>query len=261
MTVDAARITLSGAGSVFEAGGVDLEASLTTIAATGRLSLLAGRGWTSALSLTDNGVLTLGGGDFDAAGLTVNANGLASGSGDIVSPLTDDGAVEARGGTLTLAGAVTGTGVLKIAANSTLDIAGAAAQEALFGVGLRADLTLGAPAAFTGTLTNWGLRDTLDLAKTDVASAQISGDTLVVDVAGGGVLDYNLSNPPTGLRIVLSSDGAGGTDLTLFKAKAGPPPALLTQQMAAMAATSATITAFSSLTVAEPNLIATPRAA
>ena len=240
---DAAWITLSGAGSVFEAGGVDLEASLTTIAATGRLSLLAGRGWTSALSLTDNGVLTLGGGDFDAAGLTVNATGLASGSGDIVSPLTDDGAVEARGGTLTLAGAVTGTGVLKIAANSTLDIAGAAVQEALFGVGLRAARPRRDPAATTGTQTHWRLRDPRDLAQTDVASAQISGDTLVVDaVAGTGVLDWSEQPAPhRPAHHVLSSDGAGGTDLTLFKAKAGPPlpaptvqsSAPLTQAMAA----------------------------
>jgi hypothetical protein len=66
-----------------------------------------------------------------------------------------------------------------------------------------------------------------------VTSAQISGDTLAIDIEGGDTLDYTLANPPTNVRIVLSSDGDGGTNLTLYKA-AAPAVARLAQAMAAM---------------------------
>ena len=130
---------------MFESGGVALETSLTTIVAGGRLTLLDDRGWTSTLALTDEGLLTLGGGDFAPGALTVASGGTVSGFGDITSDAGDEGLIEARGGTLTLSGAVTGSGALKIASNSTLILGDAAAvgQEVLFGVGLRAVLELG----------------------------------------------------------------------------------------------------------------------
>jgi hypothetical protein len=111
----------------------------------------------------------------------------------------------------------------------------ASTQTVLFGTGIDEMLKLGDPAAFAGVLKSWGLGDSPDLAGTDVAWAAITVDTLAIDIEGGGALDYALSNPPTGVRIVLSSDGDGdgGTNLTLYKA-AAPAVARLAQAMATL---------------------------
>ena len=161
-----------------------------------------------------------------------------SGVGAIAAPLTNEGLVEAGRGAFSLTGAVTGTGTLEILSQTTLDVAGsvAATQTVLFGAGVHANLELASPSAFAGVLKSWAIGDTIDLAKTDVTSAQITGDTLAIDIQGGGALDYTLANPPSGARIVLSSDGSGGTNLTLYKALTpAPAVALLSQSMAAIA--------------------------
>jgi hypothetical protein len=227
----AGKVVLTGAGSVMATGGGTLlEASLTTIAAGGTLDLLAGRGWTSALSLTDNAQLQLAGGTFAAAGLTVGATGTVSAVGTIASPTTDNGLILANRGALDITGAVTGTGVLKLIGGSSLELGSVAGTVGvLFGNGTRETLKLANPAAFASTLTNWSYGDTIDLMGTNAASAQITGNTLVVNISGGGTLDYNLANPSAG-RLVLASDGAGGTNITLNRS--APAPALLTQAMA-----------------------------
>jgi hypothetical protein len=242
ITTLAAQIDLSGAASTFRAGGVRLESSLATIAGAGKLELLAHRSWTGTVTLTDEGLLKLSGGTFAAPSLTVIFGGTLSGVGTLTAPLESDGLIKAGRGALDLTGALTGTGTAEILSQTSLEIDGAvaAAQTVLFGAGIHAVLKLGDPSGFAGTLMNWALGDTIDLLATDATSAAITGDTLAIDLQGGGTLDYNLANPPTGVRIVLSSDGAGGTDLTLYKAKA-PATALLTQHMAGMTPTASSV--------------------
>ena len=238
ITTDAAKIILSGAGSVFDAGGETLEQGLATISAEGKLELLAGRDWTTTNAVTDAGLLQLGGGTFTATSLTVGAAGTVSGLGVVATTVANDGVVQAYRGILDLTGAVAGSGTLKIWGGSTLTLGAdvAASQGVLFATGIHATLKLGEPSSFASTITNWALGDTIDLAATDATSATISGDTLSIDLQGGGTLDYTLANPPSGARIVLSSDGAGGTSLTLYKAPTpAPAVALLSQSMAAMA--------------------------
>jgi hypothetical protein len=240
VTTLAGKVELSGAGSVMATGGGTLlEASLATIAASGDLELLAGRGWTSALSLTDNAQLKLIGGTFAAAGLTVGAAGTVSAVGTIAAPTRDNGLVQAWRGALDITGNVTGTGTLKIHGSSSLEIGAAIAStvDVLFGTGTHETLKLDQPAAFASTLTNWSYGDTIDLAATDATAAQIVGNTLEIDLSGGGTLDYALANASAG-RVALASDGAGGTNITLYRAKAPATP-LIAQHMAAMAAPSA----------------------
>jgi hypothetical protein len=235
ITTLAATVELSGANSTFDTGSTALESSLATIAPKGKLELLAGRGWSGSEALTDDGLLQLGGGAFSAPGLTVNAGGTVSGFGDVSGPVTNDGVVQAYRGTLDVSGDVSGSGTLKVWGGSTLIAGGtiSASESVLFATGLHAALKLGDPSAFASTISNWALSDTIDLAGTDVTSAQISGDTLAIDIEGGDTLDYTLANPPTNVRIVLAGDGDGGTNLTLYKAPA-PAVARLAQAMAAM---------------------------
>jgi hypothetical protein len=174
----AAKVALSGAGSVMETGGGTLlEASLTTIAAGGNLELLNGRSWASALSLTDNARLQLSGGTLAAAGLTVGAAGTVSAVGTLAAPTTDDGLVQAYRGVLAITGDVTGTGTLKIFGSSSLEIGGGLAStvDVLFGTGTHEILKLDQPAGCASTLTNWSYGDTIDLVATDATSAQING--------------------------------------------------------------------------------------
>jgi hypothetical protein len=234
VTTLAGKVELSGAGSMMETGGSTLlEASLTTIAAGGDLELLNGRGWTSALSLTDNAQLKLIGGTFAAAGLRVGAAGTVSAVGTLAAPTRDNGLVRAYRGVLDITGDVTGTGTLKIYGSSTLEIGGGLAStvDVLFGTGTHESLKIGEPDAFASTLTNWFYGDTIDLLATDATSAQIVGNTLQISLFGGGTLDYTLANPSAG-RLVLAGDGAGGVNITLFKAA---PAAMLGQAMATMA--------------------------
>jgi hypothetical protein len=149
--------------------------------------------------------------------------------------VTNEGIVQAYRGTLDVTGDVSGSGTLKVWGSPTLIAGGtiASSESVLFATGLHATLKLGDPQSFASTISNWALGDTIDLAGTDVTSAEINGDTLAIDIEGGGTLDYTLANPPTNVRIVLSSDGDGGTNLTLDKA-AAPAVARLTQAMATM---------------------------
>jgi hypothetical protein len=235
ITTLAATVELTGANSTFDTGSTALESSLSAIAAKGKLELLADRGWSGAEALTNDGLLQLGGGAFSAPGLTVNASGTVSGFGDVSGPVTNDGVVQAYRGTLDVSGDVSGSGTLKVWGSSTLIAGGtiSASEGVLFATGLHATLKLGDPSAFASTISNWALSDTIDLAGTDAASAQITGDTLAIDIEGGDTLDYTLANAPTNVRIVLASDGDGGTNLTLYKA-AAPAVARLTQAMAGL---------------------------
>lgn len=135
LTTDGALIILSGSGSVFQtidSGGVahSLDSTLATIAVGGGLELLAGRGWSSTVAMTNAGILKLGGGTFSPSSLT--SNGVVTGFGVIATTLTNNGVVEIDAGqTLSLVGGdltnLSGTtltgGVIVVNAGSTLQLA------------------------------------------------------------------------------------------------------------------------------------------
>ncbi len=123
----AANITLTGGGSAIQSRNsmtgtqVRLESMLSTISSSGALRLLGNRGYTTSKTVTDNGGLVLNGGTFASAGtLTVGSTGTLLGFGTVKPPVANAGRVEANGGTLVLAGSVTGTGALQADATSTL---------------------------------------------------------------------------------------------------------------------------------------------
>jgi len=214
ITTDSSNITLSGAGSVFEwynTGGskfVALDSTLNTVSATGSLHLLNSRSFTTT-AFTDNGVLQLAGGNFDAkTSLTLNSGASFSGFGSVTGPITNSGIIQAAGGNLLLSGSIAGTGALQIATGATLEAGStvSASQTATFN-GLSATLKLDNAAGFAGTLNNYGAGDVISLAALVATASSISGTTLAVTLSGGSTLNYALSGTYSNEHVAISTDG------------------------------------------------------
>ena len=90
-----ASLTLSGTGSVFETVNVNngvttqIDTSLTTISASGRLLLLAGRALANTNAFSNAGLLQLAGGTFKTTSLTVAATGKILGFGTVTPSAVD----------------------------------------------------------------------------------------------------------------------------------------------------------------------------
>jgi fibronectin-binding autotransporter adhesin len=136
IVTDDATIILSGSGSTIQSLNtsknveVAIDATLTTIGATGTLELLAGRNWTTTLAMSNAGTLELGGGTFTAPSLA--NSGTTSGYGVLAIAVTNSGTIAASGGqTLSLVGGsltnLSGTtltgGTYTIGAGGTLQLA------------------------------------------------------------------------------------------------------------------------------------------
>lgn len=233
VVTDDAVITLSGVGSVLKSlsgayhGLAPIEATLTTIGAAGTLKLLAGRDWSSTLSMANEGTLVLGGGTFVAGGLT--NDGVIQGRGVIDVAVADAGTIKAVGGTLDLTRAISGNGALQVNAKAVLKIEAAAAASltATFN-GVGGDLKLGDAASFAATIAGFAAGDTIDLLGQAATSATLqTGNQLVVKNGGQTVTILQLTGDYSGSAFAVASDGRGGSNITVT---AG----LLAQAMSAM---------------------------
>ncbi len=125
----AADAVLSGTGSQIQSYNTSngtftpLESSLTTIASTGALHVLASRSYATINSITNHGLLELGGGTFTAPSVT--SSGTVRGFGTIVPLINNTGLVEAKGGTLTTQNGIQGTGNILTDSGATLNLNGA----------------------------------------------------------------------------------------------------------------------------------------
>ena len=222
ITTDAASITLSGAGSVIEALNstvgteISLDSKLASIAATNTLALLAGRNFAATGSFSDSGDLTLGGVTFSATALSITSTGTLAGAGTVKSAITDAGVIIAAGGSLVLTGALAGAGGASIEAGADLTLGTAATGGAITFAGTGGKLTLDAPASVDEQIVSLAPSDTIDLAGLTATSASIAGGNLLISLSAGGTLDYSLANPNPADRFALSSDGHGGTDITVY---------------------------------------------
>ncbi len=217
LTADNASITLSGAGSAIQwyssgtGGQVELESSLATITAGGTLSLLSGRNYVAGVtSFGVGGLLSLSGVTFTVKNLAVTAGGTVSGYGKVSAAVADAGTLSAAGGTLVLAGAVSGAGALRAAAAATVDLTkGGALSEAISGAGtlqlsgttaytlagptismaavaIDAGATLSGKGKITGALANSG---TVTANGGTLILASAPGGTGVLSAASGATLD------------------------------------------------------------------------
>ncbi len=229
IVTDAAIIFLSGANSTVQGGNgssfTPLEQSLQTIAAGGQLQVLANRGYTTALDFNDNGLLQLGGNTFQANSLTISAGGRMAGFGTITDAPVNNSVIEAQGGLLDITGNVTGSGTLQIDNAATLELGGSSSETVNFAAGAVGKLKLDTATSFTGSITNVAVGDVIDLA--NVAPASITSiqwktnfPRLTVFNNSTTIVSYGsvtgaVANIDTIDHWVVSSDGSGGSNLTL----------------------------------------------
>ena len=126
-------VTLSGTGSVLNVLGFNsnvptpIDASLTTVARSGRLEILNGRNFTVVAgggAFSNAGIVQLGGGNFGAASYA--NSGETFGNGTVTVAISNTGLVRANGGTLAT-GAITGpSGTVQSDTGATLSLAAAA---------------------------------------------------------------------------------------------------------------------------------------
>jgi len=173
-----------GATAAGETAGLALTVGTGTVTNETGGEILGGAGSNGGAGAT---AVNLGGGAL------INDGVIDAGSG------TSDAAVYFTGGTLTNDGTIEGSGGT-----------GAAVQ---FAGGTL--LVAGANATFDGALEGFGVGDTIDAAGEVETGATLAGDTLTLTGAHTETytLDSNINY--SGDAFVLTSDGSGGTDVTV----------------------------------------------
>jgi hypothetical protein len=222
LVVDAANVTLNGAGSSIEFYGTvsngyqTVETTLQEIASGGTLAVLGGRDYTTGNGVANAGLLALGGGSFAAASLT--NTGTIEGSGTIAGAVDSAGTINASFALLDIAGAVTDAGVLLIEAAATLELGGATEQSTTFLSGNTAaggTLKIDVASSYTGQIDDFGVTDTIDLANLVLSAASITATgTLVADISGGGMQTFTVANNFVTGILKVAADGVTGTDIT-----------------------------------------------
>ncbi|MEO8715605.1 MAG: matrixin family metalloprotease, partial [Acetobacteraceae bacterium] len=267
LITDAASVTLDGAGSEIEssANGVgsftSIESTLRTIAAGGSLHLLDARSYSAASPVSVSGLLDMQGGTYVGA-LSVAAGGSVSGFGILARAVTDAGAIEAKGGILTLSAAFadgtvivdsgatlalhgtmsdpTDNGVIS-ASGGTLVVNGPVGGSGGFLVqsnatleltsanadvafnGSGGTLRLDAPGGFAATIFGYGATDKVYLVGIHADAATGTQGGIDLSLGGSAVEHLNLDGTYTGARFTVTYDGAGSL-VTATAAPATPPP-------------------------------------
>ena len=125
----------------------------------------------------------------------------------------DDGMVTASGGALSIAGAVSGTGLLLIDAADTLNIGGAFTSGTVAFGGGGATLSLASPLATGGAISGFADNELIFLAGVQDFGSCATGDTLAISGAGGTIdLDVGAGYAQGEFNVV---PVAGGTDVTV----------------------------------------------
>jgi collagen type I alpha len=135
ISVDAANIVLDGGATDIEgytgppgSGSFQpMEQQLQTIASTGTVQLLNGRGYDTTLPIFDAGHLILQGGRLTTGSLSIGSTGSLSGFGVVAGTVATQGAIVANAGALDIQNAVTGSGLFGTTTGSTLILNGATA--------------------------------------------------------------------------------------------------------------------------------------
>jgi hypothetical protein len=227
-----AGLSVGEAVTVIDAGTVDQTGTilLRRFPSSPRLTIEAGAIWRldGDVGMARRGslgpVVTVDGTLIKSAGTGVSAVGVN---------VTDDGAVEAATGTLDFMAGVTGSGAMQVDAGATLEFNKAVANTltaTLAGAG--ATLALSQASTFAATIAGFAAGQTLDLLKTAADSAVLKGgDQLVITNGTSAVATLQLSGDYTGDTFTTSSDGNGGTSITVGTGgavaplAAGPVPA------------------------------------
>ena len=222
ISILAADVTLSGLGSAFRSFQTTgshytgLDTTLTSIASAGAFRLLGAISANEAQAVSDSGLLQLGGGSFGTSALAVTSTGSVSGFGTISAPLANSGSVNAQGGLLRITGAVTGSGADNIGSAATLefDAATSGGQTVAF-TATSGGLAIASPPNFGATISGFGVGNEIDLLKVVATSASYQSGILSVLNGATTVASLNLSGNYSGTTFDVSSDGNGGSLITI----------------------------------------------
>ncbi|MBS0560208.1 MAG: Hint domain-containing protein [Proteobacteria bacterium] len=158
----------------------------------------------ASISVADGGSFLVGATGAAAPGTVQIAVGFTvSGSGKIAAAaIRNDGQIIASGGTLTIGGAISGSGTLQIAAGATLDLQGVlgGAQTISFGDGGAQTLILGAPGdQVTNAITGLDTGDRIELTRLGIAGASITAPgTVTIQTSTGVIVLTNVSFASSG---------------------------------------------------------------
>lgn len=188
----------AGTGSLIVAAGAR--------AVIGGNALLAGN---ATLSVDSSSALEIGGGNTVTTGqLLVDATGTLGGVGRVIGTATNKGLIDATGGLLQFDTLVS-TGAVNVETAGTLQAATLSGTVRLNGGTLR----IASPSIFTGAIDP-GLGGTIDLTGLVVSSASIVGSSLML-TANAIQYSISLSVPTASGAVAVSSDGGGGTNLSI----------------------------------------------
>jgi hypothetical protein len=194
---------------------VPIEQTLSVIAANATLSVMQGRGYTTANTLTigNGGALLLDAGLVTTGGIAVLAGGLLDGDGTLTATLLNDGQVVTSGAGLVLDGDLTGSGAIGFAdAGDTLTVGSVGAGQTITTQGTDT-ITLSDVGAFAGTIVaNPG--DTFILNGITADHAMLSGTTLDVTHSGQVVATLQLAGTYTNEGFHVETVG-GAADVTV----------------------------------------------
>jgi hypothetical protein len=147
----------------------------------------------------------------------------ASGSGGmmVASGIVNSGVLWANGATLTVQGAVSGSGTATIDGIGTLDFESSTTANVVFGLGTGGTLNLGDSFHFKGTISGFGGSDVIDLANVAAANASINyhensagtGGTLAI-TDGAQTLELSLLGHYSADDFSLVPDQGHGTSIT-----------------------------------------------
>lgn len=113
------------------------------------------------LQVPTGGQLILNGATVVTDPVSVDANGNIAGYGTLIGDLANSGLITASNGPLVVAGNISGTGTLAIAAGATLELKGSVAtsETVSFSASGAGTLVLDNPATFNATVTNFATGD------------------------------------------------------------------------------------------------------
>ena len=160
---------------------------------------------------------------INAGGVFAKIGGTGSIGSDIVPAITDNGTILVASGGMQLANSLTGDGSVIIDNAARLQVDKAVGGGITVTLGTDSSLRLIQPATFEGTISNFVVGDTLDVAlKVNGATVGSSGTLALMD-GTVTVATLSLAGDNTGDVFTFGTDGHGGTRVELSGADLSAP--------------------------------------
>jgi len=173
--------------------------------------------------ISNSGTIAMGGGilhEMNAGGLFPNvpllnlAAGQIVGTGTLIAPVSNAGTIEAKGGMLSVASTLSGTGTMLIDPGATLNLSSAVGTGQVVDFsGNSGTLMLSDPGQFEGMLGNYGVGDIIDLPGQSLRGVAISNGMLALN-ASGGLVEISGTTPLTGALEAGHANGGATVAIT-----------------------------------------------